>query len=120
MKNMKSTPINPEIRQHVYDLLEDSLDLENYPLPESQIVENAFAEGKKCERLYSMAYSLKQRLLSEATPPRENDLEQLIDCIESIGREISFKMFNYGWYFALQNANDSGSSSKYNFFSEDY
>ncbi|MCD8379135.1 MAG: hypothetical protein LUC95_02160 [Lachnospiraceae bacterium] len=91
---------DPEFRELIYHLLNGSLDLEHYPIPESQYVENLFDDGKECERLYSKAFDARERLYERLNSPDDKDVDDFMICLELIGQVTSFRMFDYGWFFA--------------------
>ena len=42
-----------EFKTKIYDLMNGSYNLEEYPVAESSLVKDEFAEGEYCEKLYS-------------------------------------------------------------------
>ncbi len=42
-----------EFKTKIYDLMNGSYNLEEYPVAESSFVKDEFAEGEYCEKLYS-------------------------------------------------------------------
>ena len=64
-------------------------------------VENAFAPGAKCERLYDELYDL---LATRFDPDNDDDapvLEQILSHMDGIQKELCFRMFRLGMRFAL-------------------
>lgn len=88
------------LRQTVFDLMNGSLNLKEYPVPESNYVRNEYEEGKPCEELYSEAFHLKQHLFDRLDSEDDEEVERLVDCLLEIGNIASMKMFDYGWYYA--------------------
>ena len=41
-----------EFKELIFDLMNDSLDLKNYPVAESKYVENEFSKGSFCDEAY--------------------------------------------------------------------
>lgn len=89
-----------KLRQTVFDLMNGSLNLKEYPVPESNYVKNEYEEGKPCEKLYSEAFHLKQHLFDRLDSEDDEEVERLVDCLLEIGNITSMKMFDYGWYYA--------------------
>ena len=59
-------------------------------------VENAFSVGSRCAVLYEQVYASKQRLCDRLGIEEDEDVEELIDCLLEISRELSIKMYSYG------------------------
>ena len=81
----------------VYETLIDDL-IEPYQIPG---VENAFADGSLCDRLYQEVYQANLRLCkrlgqTEADP----DVETIINNLLEINKQIGLKMYHYGQTFA--------------------
>ena len=57
-----------EFKTKIYDLMNGSYNLEEYPVAESSLVKDEFAEGEYCEKLYSQmleAYEREHRQTSK-------------------------------------------------------
>ena len=68
-------------------------------------VENAFAPGARCERLYDELYDL---LATRFDPDDDDDapvLEQILSNMDGIQKELSFRMFRLRMRFALDSRN---------------
>nr|DAM03033.1 MAG TPA: hypothetical protein [Caudoviricetes sp.] len=90
-----------EFKTKIYDLMNGSYNLEEYPVEESSVVKDEFAEGDYCEKLYSQmleAYELVCRRLGKPDT-EDKDVEIIISNLMSIGRYQSMKMFDYGVLF---------------------
>ena len=71
----------------IFDLANGSLDLEHFPVEESKYyVENEYEEGKP--------------------DTEDRDIEIIIDNLLTIGKYLSMKMYDYGWFFAEQRKNN--------------
>ena len=80
--------------QRVYDSLSGEL-LGEYRVPG---VEDAFAEGKPCERLYRRVLEAYERLRTRLeTVDEDADVESIIDDFLAINRIIGLKMYEYGY-----------------------
>lgn len=78
---------------HIYEtLLGERLD----PHPN---IENAFAEGTQCAKLYSQIYAARERLCDRLGLEEDPDVEILLDSFFEINRELCLKMFRYGQQF---------------------
>ena len=90
-----------EFKTMIYDLMNGHYDPDKFDCEESSVVENEFAEGGYCEKLYSdmlAAYGrICQRLHEQSGEDR--DVEIIINNLLDMGRYQSMKMFNYGAFF---------------------
>lgn len=59
-------------------------------------IENEFKGGSECSNLYEEVYALKAKINDRLSTDEDEDLEHLIDCMESINRIIALKMYTYG------------------------
>lgn len=61
-------------------------------------IENEFAEGKECDRLYAEIYETKLRLNERLGKPGEEDtdIECIINNMFDICEIVAGKMFDYG------------------------
>ena len=91
-----------ELKQRIYDLMNGSLDLENYSYPESQIVENEYAEGKPCSKLYEEVYNANRRLCKRLGVEEDHDVEIIISNLMKIGEYECMKMYDYGVRFSKE------------------
>lgn len=93
-----------EFKNLIYDLANGSLDLEHFPVPESKYVENEYEEGKLCSRLYSEMCDAYARICVRLGKPdqEDRDVEIIIDNLLGIGKHLSMKMYDYGYFFATQ------------------
>lgn len=89
-----------EFKQRVFDLMSGSLDLENFPVPESEIVKNEFKEGELCGKLYREVYDANRRLCEKLGVEEDPDVEVIIRNLLKIGEHQSMKMYDYGRIFA--------------------
>ena len=90
-----------EFKTKIYDLMNGSYNLEEYPVAESSVVKDEFAEGKYCEKLYSQMLEAYERVCRRLGLPdtEDKDVEIIISNLMSIGRYQSMKMFDYGVLF---------------------
>ena len=90
-----------EFKAKIYDLMNGSYNLEEYPVVESSVVKDEFAEGKYCEKLYSQMLEAYERVCRRLGLPdtEDKDVEIIISNLMSIGRYQSMKMFDYGVLF---------------------
>lgn len=65
-------------------------------------VENLFAEGAPCDRLYEQIYDAKLRICQRLGADEDNDIELILDSFDQITRLVAEKMFHYGTYFPKQ------------------
>ena len=90
-----------EFKAKIYDLMNGSYNLEEYPVAESSVVKDEFAEGKYCEQLYAQMLAAYERLCNRLHEPsgEDKDVEIIISSLLDIGRYQSMKMFDYGVLF---------------------
>lgn len=94
---MKKT--DKEFKQLIYDLMNGSLDLSNYPVKESEFVENEFAQGKYCDKAYEQIYEANRRLCQRLGVQEDKDVETIIRNFFGITEYLSMKMYDYGVFF---------------------
>lgn len=79
--------------ENVFDTLTGSL-CEEYTIPG---VENAFAPGGDCDRLYRQVYEANCRLCDRlGKNDGDPDVELIINNLLQINRILSLKMYHYG------------------------
>ena len=90
-----------KFKTKIYDLMNGSYNLEEYPVAESSVVKEEFAEGEYCEKLYSQMLEAYERVCRRLGLPdtEDKDVEIVISNLMSIGRYQSMKMFDYGVLF---------------------
>lgn len=86
-------------KQRIFDLMNGSLDLESYPVSESEIVKNEFEKGKICERLYREVYDANRRICEKLKVEEDSDVELIIRNLLELGEYQSMKMYDYGRIF---------------------
>ncbi len=89
-----------EFKKRVFDLMNGSLDLEKYPVPESKIVENEYEEGKVCGVLYREVYYANRRVCEKLGVEEDSDVEIIIRNLLEIAEYQSLKMYDYGRTFS--------------------
>jgi len=91
---------DPKYKQLVYDLLVGTLDLERYPITGSELVENLYADGSYCDKLYSDAYNAKLRITERFGVEEDKDTEIIFSRLTEIAQYMSMKMYDYGVFFS--------------------
>jgi hypothetical protein len=91
-----------KLKQRIFDLMNGSLNIEEFPVEESRYVQNEFSDGRAVSQLYSRAYNLKLKLYDRLGSEDDADVEHLMDTLLELGEVISMKMFDYGWFFSRQ------------------
>ncbi len=96
-----------EFRQKIYDLVNGYIDLSKDAIPESAFVTDEFATGSFCSSSYGKVLDAYSRLCKRlnAGNGEDEDVEIIIDELNSIMHHISLKMFAYGVFFARQEKN---------------
>ena len=59
-----------EFKTKIYDLMNGSYNLEEYPVVESSLVKDEFAEGEYCEKLYSQMLEAYERVCQKTWKAR--------------------------------------------------
>ena len=59
-------------------------------------VENAFAPGEYCDRMYLQMHEYRERLWARLGSQEDEDLEHLIMALESIQHTLCLQMFRLG------------------------
>ena len=86
-----------EFKCLIYELLIGARNLEEYPVEESEVVQDEFKEGLYCSNAYEKVYNANHRLCE-----RLNVDEDLLN----IAKHLSMKMYDYGEYYANMGVND--------------
>lgn len=94
-----------EFKQRIYNLMIDSLDLDNYPVEESKIVENEFTEGKLCDKAYSEIFEANRRLCKKLGVEEDEDIETIIENFDRIAEHLCMRMYEYGCKFSDMKTN---------------
>ena len=85
-----------ESKELIYNLMNGTYDLDRYPVPASQIVENEFEEGKTCADCYRKVFDANQRLCERLGTGEDSDIECIINNMYDIAHVLCLKMFDYG------------------------
>lgn len=96
-----------DLKQTVFDLMNGSINLEEFPTEESQHVENEFEQGKVCATAYQQIYEANQRLCNRLGTDEDKDVECIISNFFDIIHHLSMKMYDYGTYYARQEITDT-------------
>jgi hypothetical protein len=59
-------------------------------------VQNAFAPGQPCAKLYRQIYEAKCRLCDRLGEEENEDLESILDCFFEINRQMCLRMYRLG------------------------
>ena len=69
---------NEDFKQLIYDLMNGSRNLKEYPVIESKYVENEFGQNKFYNRAYEEIYKANQRLCRRLNAEEDTDVECII------------------------------------------
>lgn len=83
-------------KELIYEKMNGFLEGEIFSISKKLAIEDEFAEGKECSRLYESAYLAKQNLCRRLGKDEDKDLEILISSMENIAKLLSMKMYEYG------------------------
>lgn len=100
MENSEAEYANNEsFKQLIYELMIGLYDLNQVRSQESKFIENEFAEGKKCDELYSQIFDAKCRICERLNVDEDSDIEMIIESMNEIAHILSLKMYDYGAIF---------------------
>ncbi len=85
-----------EQKEHIYNLVIGSYNLELYSILGSEYVQDEFAEGKSCNALYEAVYNAKENICKKLDVSEDYDVETIIDNLLAIAKILSMKMYEYG------------------------
>ena len=85
------------LKETIFSLMCGELDVESYG------IENEFASGKECEKLYQELYTYVEQMCD--FPGAESYMEKIQENQFSILKLIALKMFDYGWNMANVTSN---------------
>lgn len=88
-----------DFKQLIYDLMNGSRNLEEYPVQESEYVENEFEQNKFCAVAYREMYNANQRLCRRLNVEEDRDVECIISNLLDMQAYLCMKMFDYGVFF---------------------
>lgn len=89
-----------ELAERVYDVVLGISDGEDCPAPPVGCVENAFADGARCDQLYERMHDTAERLCKRLDVEEDRDVETMIESWMDMMHIVSIKMFEYGVQFA--------------------
>ncbi|MDO5783487.1 MAG: hypothetical protein Q4P20_00330 [Eubacteriales bacterium] len=90
------------LAERVYDIVMGLIDHKDYPIPQVEFVENAFADGEPCERLYEQMHDAAARVYKRLGMEKDRDVEDIIYRWMDMMHIVSIKMFEYGMKFAQE------------------
>ena len=93
-----------EFKELIFDLMIGSLDLKNYPVTESDYVENEFSQGSFCDETYERIYEANRRLCERLGVEEDKDVESIIEGLMDVGKHLALKMYDYGALFSERQA----------------
>lgn len=83
-------------KEMIYDKMNGFLAEELASMPEWDAIEDEFAEGKECCRIYEDVYQAKQSLCARLGKAEDRDVEVILSGMERIARLLSMRMYEYG------------------------
>lgn len=89
--------VNRKFSQLIFDLMNGSLNLKDFPVKESQIVANEFENGRYCEILYGEAYEARERLYKRLKNEEDKDVEFIIGNFSDMTHRLCINMFECGY-----------------------
>lgn len=91
----------------IYDLMIGSRNLEDFPVKESEVVENEFEDGMYCDSAFKDVYDAKQKICERLDMEEDYDVECIISNLLCIAKYLSMKMYDYGEYYATKNGDNN-------------
>ena len=85
-------------KELVYDLMNGSLNLDDYPVAVSKYIANEYETGG-CEELYGEMAEARNRVYEKLGCEYDDDLEAVVDRCFDISRNLCMKMYDYGAAF---------------------
>ena len=89
-----------EFKRMIYELMNGALNLEEYPVPEGEIVKNEFEENGVCGILYKEVFDANRRICERFGVGEDKDVEKIISNLLQIGEYECMKMYDYGALFS--------------------
>lgn len=90
------------LAERVYDLVLGLYDSNDHPVSQITFVENAFAPGKPCDRLYEEMHDAASHICERLGVENDKDVESIIYNWMDMMHIVSIKMFEYGMKFAQE------------------
>lgn len=97
---MKKYSDREEWKEAVFEMMNGTYDLERFPIEESMLIQDEFADGMCCEHMYEEVYQAKQRLYKRIGTTEDADVELIIANLQEIGHHLAMKMYDYGEKFS--------------------
>lgn len=98
---------NEDFKQLIYDLMNGSRNLKEYPVIESRYVENEYEQNKFCNRAYEEIYNANQRLCRRLNAEEDTDVKCIISNLLDIQSNLCMKMYDYAVYFTMEQEDDN-------------
>jgi hypothetical protein len=83
-------------KEMIYQIINGDINMEMVDIPAEMRLEDEFAEGKECSRLYDEVYAAKQRILRRMKTEEDADVETIIVNMSAISKILALKMYDYG------------------------
>lgn len=106
-----------EDKQTIYELINGSRNLDEYPVKESDSVVNEFEVGSFCSNAYKEVYEANQRVCKRLGIEEDEDIDCIIFNLHKITEYISKKMYDYGEQYAYLDS-DTDLGKIVNFFNK--
>lgn len=83
-------------KELIYQIMNGEMDLTKINIPANMVIEDEFSGDRECGKLYGRVYNAELRLAEKLGNEEDEDVEEIINCMGSIARILSLKMFDYG------------------------
>lgn len=88
-----------KFKELIYDLMQGDTECNEFYGKESEIVDNEFKDGKKCEVALMEIYAAKERLLDKLHVEEDEDVESILDNYDILCKELCMKIYDYAIFF---------------------
>lgn len=96
MKNEVKCSDGEILKVRIYDLMCGTLNIEEYPVKESEYITNEFADDMFCGKAYQKIFKANMSLCDRLNVIEDNDVETIISNSLDITKHLCMKMFDYG------------------------
>lgn len=100
----------------IYELMNGSRNIDEYPVKESRYVENEFIGDKVCNLAYQQIFEANQRLCERLDTDEDVDIGCIISSYSTIMEHLCMKMYDYGVLFSHLKNGDNDLDSIIHFF----
>lgn len=86
-------------KEIIYQIMNGNMEPDLLSLPGDFTIVDEFSDGRECGKLYDRVYAAKLRLEEKLGSDENQDVEEIINCMNRISKILALKMFDYGTKF---------------------